>query len=101
MNKKTKKKAGPKNRLSETSNSPMPELRLLDMLIDRFIQKLGQNGFEPKLQDVLRAIQLKQKLAKTGQAEEIFWGLIDGIREDEMRKKRASAAKSGSVKIKE
>jgi hypothetical protein len=69
VNKKTDRKAGSKSRLSETSNSPIPELRLLDMLIDRFIEKLGRNGFEPRLQDVLRAIQLKQKLAKTGQAE--------------------------------
>ncbi len=101
MNKKTGRKAGSKSDLSMTSNSAIPELRLLDMLIDKLIEKLGQNGFEPKVQDVLRAIQLKQKLAKTGQAEEIFWGLIDGIREDEMRKKRASARRSGSPKNKE
>lgn len=60
------------------------ELRLLEMLINRFIERLEKNGFEPKVQDALKAIQLKQKLAQTSEAEKIFWDLIDQLRSEEL-----------------
>jgi muramidase (phage lysozyme) len=58
------------------------DFQLLEKLIKRFIEKLEKNGFEPKVQDVLKAIQLKQKLAQTSEAEKIFWELIDQLRKE-------------------
>lgn len=60
------------------------DLRLLELLINKFIEKLEKNGFEPKVQDALKAIQLKQKLAQSSEAEKIFWELIDQLRKEEL-----------------
>ncbi len=59
-------------------------LHLLEVLIDKIIMKLQNNSFEPKVQDALRAIQLKQKVVKTSEAERIFWQEIDAIRTSEL-----------------
>ncbi len=67
------------------------DLQLVETLIDRIIKRLEENTFQPKVQDVLRAIQLKQKLSeaksggpdKTSEAEKKFWQEIDEIRKSE------------------
>lgn len=68
------------------------------MLIKKIIEKLEKNSCETKVQDALRAIQLKHKLAKNsgaglssgrnpvGEAERIFWEMIDQIRKEELSK---------------
>lgn len=60
------------------------QLRLLDLLIKRIIKKLEENSYEPKVQDALKAIQIRQKLVQTSEAEKIFWQLIDQIRKSEL-----------------
>jgi len=62
------------------------DIELLEMLINKMKQKLQDNSYEPKVLDVLKAIQLKQKLAPASEAEEIFWGFIDGIKRSEYEK---------------
>ncbi len=84
MKKKTGKKVGSGGGPKKTSNPLTAELRLLEMLIDKFIEKLEKNGFEPKAQDALKAIQLKQKLAQTSEAEKVFWDMIDQLRSEEL-----------------
>lgn len=66
------------------------DLRLLELLISRFIEKVEKNGFEPKVQDALKAIQLKQELAQTSEAEKIFWELIGQLKKEELGKKPSS-----------
>jgi hypothetical protein len=61
-------------------------MQLLEVLIDKIIMKLENNSFEPKVQDALKAIQLKQKVVKTSEAERIFWQEIDAIRTCELTK---------------
>ncbi len=56
------------------------------MLIKKIIKKLEENSYEPKVQDALKAIQLKQKLVQTSMAEKIFWQAIDEIRRSELKK---------------
>jgi len=73
------------------------DLQLLDMLIHKFIENIKQNGFEPRAQDALKAIQLKQKLAKTSEKEQIFWEMIDQISKDEQRRAKSLASGAGSV----
>jgi hypothetical protein len=60
------------------------DLNLLELLIDKSIKRLEENSCEPKIRDALKAIQLKQKVAKTSEAEETFWQLIDDIRREEL-----------------
>ncbi|MCK4384835.1 MAG: hypothetical protein KAW52_01100, partial [candidate division Zixibacteria bacterium] len=61
-------------------------LKLVEILIDKIIKRLEENSFEPKVQDALKAIQLKQKLVKTSEAEETFWREIDEIRTSELER---------------
>ncbi|MCJ7578643.1 MAG: hypothetical protein MUO91_09345 [candidate division Zixibacteria bacterium] len=58
------------------------DLKLLEILIDKSIKRLEKDSYEPKIRDALKAIQLKQKVAKTSESEEIFWQLIDDIKSE-------------------
>jgi hypothetical protein len=60
------------------------DLKLLELLIDKSIKRLEEDSCEPKIRDALKAIQLKQKVAKTSEAEKTFWQLIDDIRRQEL-----------------
>jgi hypothetical protein len=70
------------------------DLQLVETLIDKIIKRLEENSFQPKVHDVLRAIQLKQKLSeakssgsdKTSEAEKTFWQEIDQIRKSELER---------------
>ena len=62
------------------------DLKLVEILIDKIIKRLEENSFEPKVQDALKAIQLKQKLVKTSEAEKTFWQEIDDIRTSELER---------------
>ena len=84
MKRKTKKKTKSKSSSKKADSQTISDLRLLELLINKFIEKLEKNGFEPKVQDALKAIQLKQKLAQTSEAEKIFWELIDQLRKEEL-----------------
>lgn len=90
-----KRKAGKKTKAKRTSKKgekgQISDLRVLEMLINKFIEKLEKNGFVPKVQDALKAIQLKQKLAQTSEAEKIFWELIDQLRAEELGRKSAKS----------
>jgi hypothetical protein len=62
------------------------DLKLLELLIDKSIKRLEEDSCEPKIRDALKAIQLKQKVVKTSEAEKIFWQEIDAIRREELPK---------------
>ena len=61
-------------------------LKLLDTLIDKIIQRMDDNSCQPKIRDALKAIQLREKVAKTSEAEKFFWEEIETIRRCELRK---------------
>jgi hypothetical protein len=84
----TTKKIVSKSVSKDTNNRQISDLRLLEMLINKFIEKLEKNGFEPKVQDALKAIQLKLKLAQSSEAEKIFWELIDQLKKEELPSRR-------------
>jgi hypothetical protein len=62
------------------------DLKLLEILIDKIIERLEDNTCQPRIQDALKAIQLKQKQVKTSEAEKIFWQEIEAIRSEELPK---------------
>jgi hypothetical protein len=88
---KVQKKTKAKRSSKKTKSRQISDLRLLELLINKFIEKLEKNGFEPKVQDALKAIQLKQKLAQTSEAEKLFWELLDQLRNEELGKRSAKA----------
>jgi hypothetical protein len=97
---KTKTKRGSKRKTTKKSSkkkqvSPgtgLRDLELLEMLIKKIIKKLEENSYEPKVQDALKAIQLKQKLVQTSRAEKIFWQAIDEIRRSELKKSNSPSS---------
>ncbi len=73
--------------LDKDTETVDPEsLELLDLLIHNTVKGLQQKSYKPRIQDALKAIQLRGKVAKASEGEEIFWDLIEGIREDELPK---------------
>jgi hypothetical protein len=72
------------------------DLMLLDLLIQKIIKKLEDKSYEPKIQDALKAIQLKQGLVKTSEAEKTFWQLIDDIRRQELGPASLKTQNSGN-----
>jgi hypothetical protein len=74
------------------------DLELLEMLINKIIEKLEKNSCEARVQDALKAIQLKLKLAPASdagfssgknrifRAEKMFWEMIEQIRKEELSK---------------
>ena len=98
VKRKTKKKTKTNRVSRKTVKRRISDLRLLEMLINKFIEKLEKNGFEPKVQDALKAIQLKQKLAQTSEAEELFWELLDQLRNEELRKTSGEPAGAAPAK---
>ncbi len=69
------------------------EVRFLETLIDKLIKRLDDDSYKPRVQDVLKAIQLKQKVAKTFEvgsethgAEKSIWDEIETIRQEELPK---------------
>jgi hypothetical protein len=61
-------------------------LKLLDTLVEKIIQRLDDDSCQPKVRDALKAIQLRDKVARASEAEEFFWEQIDDIRRDELAK---------------
>jgi hypothetical protein len=86
VKRKPKKESIAKEISNDKNNRQISDLRLLDMLINKFLEKLEKNDFEPKVQDALKAIQLKLKLAQSSEAEKIFWELIDQLKKEEIGK---------------
>ena len=58
----------------------------LEKLIKKVLKRINSKDYQPKVSDALKAIQLKQKLKKTSEAEKIFWGLIEKIRKEELQR---------------
>ncbi|KPL04651.1 MAG: hypothetical protein AMJ73_04050 [candidate division Zixibacteria bacterium SM1_73] len=72
--------------LSKGRSQEPKDLKLIEILIDKSIKTLEENSCKPRIQDALKAIQLKQKVAKTSEAEKIFWDEIEAIRREELPK---------------
>ena len=62
------------------------QLKFLETLIEKLIKRLEEDSYKPRVQDALKAIQLKQKLVKTSEAEKSFWDMIEEVRQEELPK---------------
>ena len=71
---------------TEDEGQDSTQLKFLKTLIDKLIKRLEEDSYKPKVQDALKAIQLKHKVAKTSEAEKIFWQEIEAIRNEELPK---------------
>ncbi|MGB2803419.1 MAG: hypothetical protein WBD64_00805 [Candidatus Zixiibacteriota bacterium] len=70
----------------DTETIDPESLKLLDLLIHDTVKGLQQKSYKPRIQDALKAIQLRGKVAKASEGEKIFWDMIEEIREEELPK---------------
>jgi len=56
------------------------QLRLLDTLVQKIIEALADNSCKVKVGDALKAIHLREKVAKKCEAEHIFWQMLEEIK---------------------
>ena len=68
------------------SSGKSKDLRLLEILIDKAIKTLEDDSSKPRIRDALKAVQLKEKVAKKSDAEKFFWDQIEEIRQEELPK---------------
>jgi hypothetical protein len=87
----------PDNRAEFSRREEPNDLKLVEILIDKIIKRLEENSFEPKVQDALKAIQLKQKLVKTSEAEKTFWQAIDDISTSEQQRLKNLESKTENL----
>jgi hypothetical protein len=77
------------------SNTPAEGLEILDDLIGRYYKKLLKNIDENlKPGDLLKMIELRHKLARTGAEQEKFWAMLSRIRRDTLNRPLADAGGS-------
>jgi ribosomal protein L30/L7E len=87
------------NNLSDTENEKIEssasdengaskDLKLIEKIIDRGSQKLEDESYFPRIQDVLKAIQLREKVKKMVKEEDSksFWDMIEEVRQEELPK---------------
>jgi hypothetical protein len=64
------------------------DLKLIQKIIDKGSQMLDRESYAPRIQDVLKAIQLREKVKKAVDQEDSksFWAMIEEARQEELPK---------------
>jgi hypothetical protein len=75
-----------KKKTSRKEKKAVSEEDFLEELIKKLLKKLNNKDYKPTVSDAIKAIQLKEKLKRTSEAEKIFWELIERIRKEELGK---------------
>jgi hypothetical protein len=67
-----------------SDNEKLNGLEILEMIIKKFDDDFAGNIEKIKIGDLLKVIELKEKLSVTGTAERTFWKMINKLRENEL-----------------
>jgi ribosomal protein L30/L7E len=64
------------------------DLKLIQKIIDKGSQMLEDESYFPRIQDILKAIQLREKVNKMVKEEDskAFWDMIEEVRQEELPK---------------
>jgi hypothetical protein len=65
----------------------LSDLEILEDLKERLYQAIINNDAQQKVGDLLKIMDMKNKLTVSGKAEKKFWDLINKIREEELSAK--------------
>ncbi len=75
------------------------DLEILEDLKEKLYGAILNDEPPPKVGDLLKVIEMKNKLSVTAKAEKKFWDMIDEIRKEELSgKKRPVSRKSKNSK---
>jgi len=70
--------------VSTTEHHTRTDLELVEDLLDRCWQEVGASDLNPKMTDIVRLLEFKNKLRSSAEAEKTFWTLINRIRHEEL-----------------
>lgn len=68
----------------QSHNQSRTDLELVEDLLGRCWQEVGASELNPKMTDIVRLLEFKNKLRATAEAEQTFWALINRIRREEL-----------------
>ena len=87
------------------SNDNLDDITILEKLRDQYYQAIIGKEKNVKVGDLLKIIELKNKLSISGQAEKKFWDMINEVRQEKLpssrkakKKGKTAGAKKGGVK---
>lgn len=88
MKKTTGKKATKRGRtrVKKRGKEKLGDLEVIQLVIDAGVEQAGKKKLTARAADVLKAIELKQKVAPAAEGEKVFWQLIDQLRREELSK---------------
>jgi hypothetical protein len=69
------------------------DLEILEYIKNELFHEFMENKTNVKVGDLLKVIEMKNKLSVTGKAEKKFWEMINKIREEELSGKAKKRAK--------
>jgi len=73
------------------------DLEILEYLKERIYRAIKQNQTPPKLGDLLKVIDMKNKLSLSGKAEKKFWEMINKIREEELSDEKTTPTNESEI----
>jgi len=59
--------------------------KFLEKLLDKLVKKMNEDSYKPRVQDLLKIIQLTRNVAKTSD-QKSFWDMIEEVRQEELPK---------------
>jgi hypothetical protein len=78
---------------SKKEKSNLNDLDILEELKTLIYKKIINDKQSPKVGDLLKIIEMKNKLTVSGKAEKKFWDMINQVREKELSRKKRTKSK--------
>ncbi len=75
----------------------LDDLEMLDEIRNELYKKIKNEMEKPKVGDLLRVIEMKQKLSVEGKGEKKFWEMVNRIRTEELNKAKTKKTRRGKV----
>ena len=73
--------------------SALNDLEILEELKSLIYNAIKSGEKPPKVGDLLKIIEMKNKLSVSGKAEKKFWDMINQVREKELSRKKTPKSK--------
>jgi len=75
--------------------SELGDLDMLDKIRNELYNKLIKEIENPKVGELLRVIEMKQKISVEGKGEKKFWEMVNKIRTEELTKAKSKRSRKG------
>lgn len=73
------------------------DLEILESIKNKLYKEFRSDNSKVKVGDLLKVLEMKNKLSVTGEAEKKFWEMINKIREEELTDKRKKTTRKRKI----